>query len=209
MTALDLTAPLTNRGPRLSDLAFERLADAIVDGVLAPGELLRDHVLAEQLGVSRMPIREALQRLERAGLVETAASRYTRVTEFSPERIAAGIEYAGYLHGAAVRMATIRMTADQHARAVALLDELVAADGVEKSLEVGAAFFGLARSCSGNDVFERGSDLSYFVARITRGMPEDELMRRIACQRERLRDAVASRDADAAELAVRRMHGIA
>ena len=51
----------------------------IVDGTLEPGEKLRDADLAEALGVSRMPVREALRRLEDEGLVQTAANRWTRV----------------------------------------------------------------------------------------------------------------------------------
>jgi DNA-binding GntR family transcriptional regulator len=51
----------------------------IVDGTLEPGEKLRDADLAEAMGVSRMPIREALRRLEDEGFVQTAANRWTRV----------------------------------------------------------------------------------------------------------------------------------
>ena len=51
----------------------------IIDGTLKPGEKLRDAELAEALGVSRMPVREAFLRLEDEGLVETSANRWTRV----------------------------------------------------------------------------------------------------------------------------------
>jgi DNA-binding GntR family transcriptional regulator len=50
-----------------------------VDGTLAPGETLRDQEIAELLGVSRTPVREALRRLEDEGFVETALNRWTRV----------------------------------------------------------------------------------------------------------------------------------
>lgn len=52
----------------------------IIDGTLKPGEKLRDAELAEALGVSRMPVREAFLRLEDEGLVETSANRWTRVS---------------------------------------------------------------------------------------------------------------------------------
>lgn len=51
----------------------------IIDGTLKPGEKLKDAELAEALGVSRMPVREAFLRLEDEGLVETSANRWTRV----------------------------------------------------------------------------------------------------------------------------------
>lgn len=54
----------------LGDRTIEALRAAIVTGELAAGEPLRDRHLAEVLGVSRTPVREALHRLEAAGLVE-------------------------------------------------------------------------------------------------------------------------------------------
>ena len=57
----------------------ERLRFAIVTGRLRPGEALTETRLAEQLGVSRAPIREAIQDLENDGLVETTPYRGKRV----------------------------------------------------------------------------------------------------------------------------------
>ncbi|MEO0351498.1 MAG: GntR family transcriptional regulator [Cyanobacteria bacterium P01_A01_bin.15] len=63
----------------IRDDVYVSLHDWIVRGELEPGEKLKDKELAAQLGVSRMPIREALRKLEDEGLVETAANRWTRV----------------------------------------------------------------------------------------------------------------------------------
>jgi DNA-binding GntR family transcriptional regulator len=60
-----------------------RLRAWIVERVLQPGEPIRDHELAERLGVSRTPVREALLRLEAEGLVETSRNRWTRVSPVS------------------------------------------------------------------------------------------------------------------------------
>ena len=57
--------------PLLREEAYGRLRQAIMDGELAPGQQLRPDDLAEVLGLSRMPIREALARLRAEGLVET------------------------------------------------------------------------------------------------------------------------------------------
>lgn len=57
----------------------------IVDGVLLPGERVRDMELAERLGVSRMPVREALARLADEGFVEVSANRWTRVAPANPD----------------------------------------------------------------------------------------------------------------------------
>lgn len=60
--------------------AYIRLRNWILDGTLAPGAQLRDKELAEKLGVSRTPIREALLRLEDEGLVKTKPNRSTLVS---------------------------------------------------------------------------------------------------------------------------------
>lgn len=65
--------------PILREAVYEQLRDWIIAGVLEPEEVLRDQELAERLGVSRTPVREALRRLEDEGLVETAKNRWTRV----------------------------------------------------------------------------------------------------------------------------------
>ncbi len=60
--------------------AYLKLRNWILEGKLAPGDKLRDKELAEQLGVSRTPIREALLRLEDEGLVQTKPNSSTRVS---------------------------------------------------------------------------------------------------------------------------------
>jgi DNA-binding GntR family transcriptional regulator len=63
----------------MRDDVYSRLRDWIITGTLEPGEKLRDADLAEQLGVSRTPVREALRRLEDEGLIETKQNAWTRV----------------------------------------------------------------------------------------------------------------------------------
>ena len=98
-------APLEPRGAVLGDEVYALLGEAILDGRLAPGERLRDQELAERSGVSRTPVREALQRLERTGLVEVSPNRYTRVSAPSDKVQADTHEFFVYLMGNAVRIA--------------------------------------------------------------------------------------------------------
>lgn len=71
--------------PRLlSDDVHDALLRVVLDGTLAPGERLVDDELIAWLGVSRTPIRAALERLSDVGVVELAANRYTRVAR--PDR---------------------------------------------------------------------------------------------------------------------------
>ncbi|MDA3789120.1 MAG: GntR family transcriptional regulator [Desulfobacula sp.] len=69
---------------------YNTLLTWIMEGELRPGEKILDKELAENMGVSRTPVREALRRLEDKGLVESSANRWTRVAQVSvkePEMI--------------------------------------------------------------------------------------------------------------------------
>ncbi len=85
MTAADKLAALRFTGGHrtLAERAFETLHEAVVTGVLSPGERLPIEELAESLGMSPMPIREALRLLDSVGLVENIPHRGARVTELS------------------------------------------------------------------------------------------------------------------------------
>lgn len=65
---------------------FEQLLAAVQRGDLLPGQRINDAELAEQYGVSRTPVREALQRLREIGVVEASASRFTRIAQVTPEQ---------------------------------------------------------------------------------------------------------------------------
>lgn len=82
--------------PTLSAGVHAVLSRAVLDGVLAPGERLIDDELTAWLGVSRTPIRTALERLGDGGLVLLAANRYTRVA--LPDADALGEARALYAH---------------------------------------------------------------------------------------------------------------
>ncbi|GAB4098444.1 GntR family transcriptional regulator [Sinomonas halotolerans] len=65
-------------GPRdaaMADHVYRQIIDSIVSGRVPPGERLRERELSDQYGVSRMPVREAIQRLEQDGFVVTAPRR--------------------------------------------------------------------------------------------------------------------------------------
>lgn len=64
----------------VSQQVYETIQAWIVNGELKPGEKIKDKDLAEALGVSRTPVREALLRLENEGLVVTKANRWTQVS---------------------------------------------------------------------------------------------------------------------------------
>jgi DNA-binding GntR family transcriptional regulator len=100
----------------LRDDVYRRLRDAIVDGTFAPGEQLRDAELAGWLGVSRTPIREALQRLAQAGLVVTEPGRSTSVTSLDLRATRDAQAVVAAMHQLAVREAVGQLTRADFAR---------------------------------------------------------------------------------------------
>jgi len=70
----------------LRDIVFEKLRDMIVSGDLKPGERLMEIKLADMLGVSRTPIREAIRKLELEGLVIMLPRKGAYVAGISKKR---------------------------------------------------------------------------------------------------------------------------
>jgi DNA-binding GntR family transcriptional regulator len=96
----------------LAERAYSALLDAIVTGRLEPGQRLRDQELAEALGVSRTPVREALRQLQDEGLVEAKGNAYTRVAPVRPERLAEAFPVVAALHALATRLGVPALTED-------------------------------------------------------------------------------------------------
>jgi DNA-binding GntR family transcriptional regulator len=94
----------------LRDDVYGRLRNAIVDGTLAPGEQLRDVELAEWLGVSRTPVREALLRLAEAGLVVARPGRSTSVSSVDMRAVRDARDVVAAMHEVAVREAVGSLT---------------------------------------------------------------------------------------------------
>ena len=206
------STPLDPRGSVLGDEVFALLGEAILDGSLAPGERLRDHELAERLGVSRTPVREALQRLERTGLVEVAPNRYTRVTDPNDKVQSDVFEFVAYLMGIAVRMAVARCSDDVLNDALVDADAMIAASRADDHVELARTshvFFAKVTRASGNVALVRV--LREGEIAIRRTLPgwhpfiECPIGRTAAY--ESFRDAFAARDGGRAETVLRTIHG--
>ncbi len=96
---------------KVTDWVYEELKNAIVELRLPPGEPLREASLADRLGVSKTPIREALTRLEREGLVETTSFKGAVVTGYSRQDLIEIYELRELLENLAVRAAAESMDA--------------------------------------------------------------------------------------------------
>jgi DNA-binding GntR family transcriptional regulator len=94
----------------LRDQAYVILRDAIVSGSLAPGLQLRDQDLASQMGLSRTPVREALQRLADEGLVSVSPRARTEVSALESRAARDAFVVVAALHALAARLAQPRWT---------------------------------------------------------------------------------------------------
>lgn len=97
----------------LRDAVFITLRDAILKGVLLPGQHLMEMQLALQLGVSRTPVREAIRKLELEGLVLMVPRKGARVAAISEKSLCDVLEVRRALEELSVTLACERMTIQQ------------------------------------------------------------------------------------------------
>lgn len=97
----------------LRELVLEAIREAIINGTLKPRERLMEIQLAEELGVSRTPIREALRKLELEGFIVMVPRKGAYVADFSFKDIADIFEIRAALEGLAAGLAAERITDDE------------------------------------------------------------------------------------------------
>ncbi|WP_370410296.1 GntR family transcriptional regulator [Streptomyces fradiae] len=110
-----------------SERVTRHLRDEILDGVRPPGSKLVERELAAQLGVSRVPVRDALRALVAEGLVTPRPRTWAIVREFTASDVADLTEVRAALEVLTFRLAAERRTRDGLARLRARLDEELAA----------------------------------------------------------------------------------
>ena len=99
------------------------LRQAILDGALPGGSVIRQEEVARKFGVSRVPIREALLKLEGEGLVETQPRKGVVVTVLSTDDFEEILEMRFALESLAVERAAARFTAEQGQAAMAVVEQ--------------------------------------------------------------------------------------
>ena len=125
LTAIDDEALRTRSR---ADFVYESLRDAIWDGRIAVGERVREEEIARNLGVSRTPVREALQRLHQRGLLVFGAGRGLTVASLSQHQVLQLYAMREILEGSAARFAAEHATAPEIAVLWRLQKELCKPD---------------------------------------------------------------------------------
>lgn len=153
----------------LADGAYESLMEAIVSGELAPGQRLRIDDLAGVLGTSRVPVRDAIKRLEADGLIETKSNAWTRVTPIRAQEAADAFPIIASLHALATRLGVPALTDDHLERmleADARRTAALESGQVVEAIEADDSFHGILLEASRNEVL--GESIERLMPRIRR-----------------------------------------
>jgi len=161
-----------SRGEPLSRAAYKILRERILERVLQPGEALVEAKLAEDLGMSRTPIRDALNRLEQEGLISSIPNKGTFVESLRPMDVAEIYDIREVIEGLAARLLARRVTRSQ----AEILEELAAnADDASATVSDDVEFHSaIVRMCGSQRAVEVAR--SFFLQALT----YDEHTRRLA-----------------------------
>jgi DNA-binding GntR family transcriptional regulator len=139
-----------------------KLREAIFEGKLSPGTPLRELTLAREWEVSQATVRDALQRLEHAGLVTRKPNVGATVTRLSPKDVRERVALRALLEKMAAVEAASRMTeADfvELERRLKVLGEAIESDRYYEAAQADLDFHRFVWQCSGNDTLSRMLEL--------------------------------------------------
>lgn len=138
----------------LRETVCEALRNAIRNGILEPGERLMEVQLAEELGISRTPVREAIRKLEQEGYVIMMPRRGTYVSSVSVNDIKEIFEIRSALESLSTGLAARRIEPDELEKLRALLTEIeghIQRKDIDKIVEADIEFHGLLYQVSRNE----------------------------------------------------------
>ncbi len=189
------------------DKAEISLRDLILGGDLAPGERLGEVELADSLGMSRTPVREALRRLSSQGLVEVTSNKGARVTAWSKRELDQVFVLRAHLEGLAAA-ATARLATDVQIERLDLLAVEMAAAALPldrrdlaRVTELNAAFHALLLEVAGTTTLASAlsSLIHASVLNRTQHSFDEPAMRRSVQHHLEIVAAVRARDPEWAE----------
>jgi DNA-binding GntR family transcriptional regulator len=183
----------------LRETAYEAIRDAIVRGDIAPGATVRNADLAEQLGLSLAPVRDALARLADEGLVETKPQSYTRATPLVLGEVRDAAAVVRAMHELAAQTAVPLLTPEDVEAMRAANDRFKAAT---RASDIDAAIQAddelhevLVRVCGNRALAATIERYTPLIRRLERRQFSQASARRSVKRHERLIDACAAADA--------------
>ncbi|MEN0105481.1 MAG: GntR family transcriptional regulator [Pseudomonas sp.] len=133
-------APNLGVVPSASEVIAKYLRNAIISGEIAEDEPIRQDEIAKSFNVSKIPVREALKRLEAEGLVEFQRNRGAMVTRISEAELAQIFEVRVLLEVEMTRLAVPNFTDKDYDKAIQILDDFLVGEDVGRWAEMNWAF---------------------------------------------------------------------
>ena len=143
---------LQNHRP-LREIVYEELKRQILIGEIAPGTRMMEVELADEMGVSRTPVREAIRKLEKEGLVSIEPRRGAYASDISIKDIVDVMEVRQDLEGMAAGLAAIKATKEEKEALKKATEEYrraVETGSIDEIIKWDEAFHKRVVSCSGN-----------------------------------------------------------
>jgi len=195
------------RSKPLVDQVYEKILNAICEGVLGPGDPVRQDDLAEQLKVSRQPVLTALSQLKVQGFLVDRGRRGLQVAPVDRARFDAIFELRSALEPLAASLAAKRATKEQIAagRAIVQFGRKVAATGDEHAaLLADVDFHEWIYQVSGNSLVVQSMQAHWQHLRRSMGevLQHRDLARDVWNEHAAVLEAIAQRDAEGAARAV-------
>lgn len=191
----------------LRDVVFNTLRQAILIGELKPGERLMEIHLADRLGVSRTPIREAIRKLELEGLVVMIPRKGAQVAKITEKNLKDVLEVRRALDMLAVRLACERMTSEDKEELRKACDEfakVVKANDTKEITEADVLFHDIILKSTGNDrLLQLVNNLAEQMYRYRLEYIKDSAYHnRLVQEHEAIYQAIVDKDAEKAAAAV-------
>ncbi|HEY8426120.1 MAG TPA: GntR family transcriptional regulator [Limnochordales bacterium] len=187
----------------LRELVFEALREAIITGALKPGERLMEVQLADELGVSRTPVREAIRKLEHEGFVVMIPRKGAYVADISLKDVVEIFDVRTALEALAAQLAAERASDEDLERTERILveyGECVESGDIARLIEVDTRFHEAIYQMAGNSRLKQMlSLLGEQVMRYrTMTLSHKPRMRKALEEHRRIVEAIAARDAQRA-----------
>lgn len=188
-------------GPR-GEFVYKALLEGIRAGRIMPGDRIREEDVAQSLGVSRTPVREALQHLQARRLVEMAPGRGIVVVELNTQQVMELYAMREVLEGAAARFAAQHALPAEIAMMRELSDEFDAARGDAPLLarinaNLHRTIYEAARNRYMHEALNNLEDALSLLQNTTFSLPERHAS--ASTEHRAIVEAIARRDSDAAE----------
>ncbi len=191
-----LNFDLQNHRP-LREIVYEQLKMQILRGKIVPGTRMMEVELAEEMGVSRTPVREAIRKLEKEGLVTIEPRRGAYASDISVKDMLDTLEVREDLEGLAAALAAERMNAEQIQELMRLTkgySEAIKNSDMEKIISYDEQFHRHIVACSGNKTLMQISETVQELALRFRYLYYDDFSRyeNMPVEHKRIIDAITS-----------------